>query len=59
MDTLSKYVQEKDETNNNSVWYALGLGVIISIIILIIIYLVKKKGNKPGFGYVPDKYRKK
>jgi PKD repeat protein len=59
MDTLSKYVQEKDEANNNSVWYALGLGVIISIILLIIIYLVKKKGNKPGFGYVPNKYRKK
>ena len=57
--TLSKYVQEKDETNNNSIWGALVLGVIIAIIILIIIYLAKKKGKKPGYGYFPNKYSKK
>ena len=57
--TLSKYVQEKDETNDDSIWYALGVGVILAIILLIIISLAKKKGKKPGYGYVPNKYSKK
>jgi len=59
VNTLSKYVQEKDETNNDVVWYALGLGVILAIILLIIISLAKKKEKKPNHSYVPKKYRKK
>jgi len=54
--TLSNYVQEKKgETNDDSVWCALGVGVILAISILIIIFLAKKKGKKPNYGYVPKK----
>ncbi len=59
MDTLSKRIQEVEETNNDLVWYALGLGMILAIILLIIISQVKKKEKKQSHSYIPEKYRKK
>jgi len=59
MDTLSKRIQEVEETNNDLVWYALGLGMILAIILLIIISQVKKKEKKSSHSYIPEKYRKK
>jgi len=40
---LFDYSKDEDEIPRDSIWYALGIGTIISIILLFIIYLVVRK----------------